>query len=780
MPRPEFLIPTMPDRRGALRARMSSIGLSAALVATLLAAAGLAQAGSLVGHVSGSGQGLVGASVRVLELARTERTVQGGRFTFADVPSGRYRVVVGLIGYASQTRTIDVAGDTTTANFDLEASAIPLDEVVVSATPFPRTPDEQYQSGESKSLVDLQNSSGSSFAEKLSDVPGVSVRSNGSAPSRPVLRGLSDNRVLVLENGLRTGDLATFDPAHATPLEAVGISQIDVVRGPSSILYGPSALAGLVNVITNIVPTVADRTLSGTVVVEGNSVSDQVAGYSNTVVSSGHHALGISAGGTHYQDIRIPAGTYVDPASATPFDLSRMPQTFDRSWEVGAGYAYQGESGHIGFGGKHYEMNYGIPGVPPNPDWIDVPPSTSRIEQSRNTGELRGLFNSQTSVLDRWKIDASYNGYTHSEFPTAQDSTGVSDPEANHFHQRTFNGSLQIHHRPLGPLQGTVGLWTDIEDLTIAGDQPLGPDSRTSGFAGYAFEEVVVSEKTRFQGGLRYDYNKIQTRPNPTSSDSVFRTLDESRLHNAVTASLGAVQSFNPRMTGSVYLARSFRAPTVQELFADGLDAASGTFTIGSADLGPETGLGIDASFRGSFQHGTLEISPYANFIKDYIYGFLTGDTIQAFPVRQFTATDARLMGFEASATYLLAEHVAVEASGDYVDARDTRNDIPLPFTPPFRGLVRATYQDRRYTGMAEVRMAARQTKLGEGDTPTAASAVVNLGVGLRLPQQGLVHNVALHCDNLLNTVYRDHLSVIKNFLPQPARGVRLNYELQF
>ncbi len=767
--------------RGALPDRASMIrAASLALATAILTSASWVQAGTLIGNVRGGGQGLVGASVRILELDRTERTGQGGRFAFADVPSGRYRLAVGLIGFAPETRAVETSGDNTTVDFDLRVSVIPLGEIVVSATPFPRTSDEQYQSVESKSLVDLENGAGSSFAEKLADVPGVTVRGNGSAPSRPMLRGLSDNRVLVLENGLRTGDLATFDPAHATPLEAVGVAQIDVVRGPSSILYGPSALGGLVNVITNIVPMVADRTLSGTVVAEGNTVSDEATGYFNSVLSGAHQALGVSAGGLHSQDIRIPSATYIDPASGTPFDLSRMPQTFNRSSEAGVGYAYQGDFGHIGIGGKHYEMNYGIPGVPPNADWMTVPPSTSRIEQRRNTVELRGLFNTREAWLAKWKLDASYNDYNHSEFPTAQDATGVSDPQANHFHKRELNAAAQFAHPQLGRLEGTVGLWTNIEDLTIEGDQPLGPNSRTTGLAAYAFEEYVATQNTRLQGGLRFDYDKIQTRPNAASTDSVFQTLDVSRLSNAVTASLGAVQKLNPRLTGSISLARSFRAPTVQELFAYGLDAASGTFSIGSADLRPETGLGVDASLRGSFPRGTFEISPYANFIKDYIYGFLRGDTIDAFPVRKFTATDARLVGIEASVTLQLAEHLALRASADRVDARGTRQDVPLPFTPPLHGLVRATYQDRRYMGMAEVRMAARQTQLGDGDTPTPGYAVVNLGVGLRLWQEGLVHNIGLHCDNLLDTVYRDHLSVIKDFLPQPARGFRLDYELQY
>jgi len=509
-------------------------------------------------------------------------------------------------------------------------------------------------------------------------------------------------------------------------------------------------------------------------------VSDQVAAYVNNVFSSANQAFRISAGGVHAQDIRIPAGTQVDPASRMPFALDRMPQSFDRSGEVGLGYAYQSAGATIGVGAKHYEMNYGIPGIPPNPNWINVPPTTSRITQTRNTVELRGLLNVGASFAKQWKLDANFNDYGHSEFPTQQDSTGVSDPQANHFHEREFNGALQLRHQPLGRLEGTFGVWANVQDLTIEGDQPLGPNSLTTDFAGYAYEEYRATSTTRLQAGLRFDYNKIQTRPYPQSSDSVFRTINASRLTNAVTASLGAVHQFNTNVTGSFSLARSFRAPTVQELFANGLDAASGTYSIGSVTLGPETGVGVDASLKGSFAAATFELSPYVNTIDHYIYGFLRGDTIQNFPVRQFAATRARLAGVDASVTFQPVQRFAITAGGDYVNAEDIQRHVPLPFTPPLRGLVRGAYQDRTYGGMIEWRLAASQHRLGDGDTPTSGYAVMNLGVSMRLVQRGLVHAVGLHCDNVFNTVYRDHLSVIKDFLPQPGRGVRLTYELLY
>ena len=754
---------------------MHRIGLFATLLFVVLAPSASAQ--TLTGTVYGGGRPIVGATVRLLEVDRVTHTGAHGEFTFSDVPRGSYRVFAGVTGYAPSTNTVNVTGDNARTSFDLRESAFELKDVVVSASPTARLSGEQYQSTASKSLVEFQNSPGTSYAEKISDLPGVAVRSMGSAPSRPILRGLGDNEVLVLENGLRMGDLATFDPAHATPITAIGITQVDVVRGPATILYGPSTIGGVVNVITDIVPSVSDHPMSGTAAIEGNTVSGEGAAYINNVYSLGKQAFRVSAGGVNAHNIRIPSGSYIDPETGTAFDLDRMPQTFERSGEAGLGYAYQSDIGTFGIGGKHFQTNYGIPGVPPNPDFTNVPPTTSRIAERRSTFEFRSLFNPGLSFARQLRFNASYNNYNHSEFPTEQDANGVSDFQANHFHKRDFNGVLQLRHQPLGRLQGTIGLWTNIEDLTIEGDEPLGPNSRTSGFAGYAYEEFAAARNTRLQAGLRYDYNKIQTRPYPQSTDPFFQTINESRLSNALTASLGAVQQLTPSLTGSLSLARSFRAPTVQELFANGLDAPSGTYTIGTATLVPETGLGLDASIKGGYEKASFELSPYANFIHDYIYGFLRGDVIQGFPVRQFGSTNARLFGVDASATVEAARYIALKVGADYVNAEDTRQHVPLPFTPPLRGLVRATYQNAIYMGLVETRMAAKQTRLGEGDTPTPGYAVVNLGVGMRFARQRIMNNISLHCDNVFNTVYRDNLSVIKDFIPQPARGFRLNYQ---
>ena len=753
---------------------------SFAIVCLVLLCAARALTGSIRGTVTGTGAPIAGATVRVLELDRTGRTGADGGFLFADIRNGTYTVFVRVIGYASRTIPVRVEGDEANLAVRLIESAIESEEIVVSASPYARTADDQYQSAESKSLVELHASPGSSFSEKISDLPGVAVRSNGSAPTRPILRGLSDNRVLVLENGLRTGDISTYDPAHAVPIEAAGITQIDVVRGPATILYGPSTIGGLVNVFTNTIPAASNTPFTGTVSLTGNSVSDEYAGYFNGVLSSGGHAFGISAAGLHAQDIRIPEGNYVDPGSGQAFFLKRMPQSFNHVEEAGIGYSYQSDFGMIGVGGKHYEMNYGIPGVPPNADWADVPPSTSRIAQKKNTVEVRSLLDVGGPLIRQVRFNANYVDYNHSEFPTAQDSTGISDPQANHFHKQAVNATLQFQHQRFGNFQGIVGFWTNIENLTIDGDMPLGPNSLTTGLAGYVYEEYLAGEDTRLQAGARFDYTRIHASPFADSPDSVFRTIDVARLSNALTASMGAVQRLSSGMTLSLSVARSFRAPTVQELFANGLDAASATFSKGEAGLSAETGFGIDASFKARIPAFVIEVSPYLNIINNYIYAFLTGDTLENFPVRQFSATDARLMGFEASITLQPVGNVAVKGSVDYVNAEDTKHGVPLPFTPPLRGILSVRYQDASYSGVLEWRLAASQTRLGDGDTPTPGYGVVNCGAGIRFSSGGLVHALSVHCDNLLDKVYRDNLSVIKDFIPQPARSFRMAYDLLF
>ncbi len=745
---------------------------------------GLALAGSIHGVIKSGDETITGASVRLLELDRSTISGAHGEYTFERVPAGTYHIFVHAVGYASKTSMVQVTDGSAELSFSLTPSALPGEEVVVSASPYARTESEQYQPVATKDANELHESPGSTFSEEIDDIPGVAMRYNAAAPSRPIVRGLGDNEDLILENGLRIGDLSTFDPAHATPIEMGEVQEVDIVRGPASILYGSNSIGGLVNVITNTIPMASSQTVSGNATVTGNSVNDLYSAHFNTVWSDGSSALQISAGDLHSGSIAIPSGTYTDPTTSQTYNLTAMPQSFMRTSDEGIGYSYQGDFGMIGVGVKHYYSNYGITGDPW--DTMYMNPTTSRIVQEKYTAELRAQFNVGGSFVNQIRLNSSASDYVHSEFPTIPDSAGTSpiEFEQNNFHQNNYNTTLQFLLQPMGNWQGTLGLWSDIENLTLGGLQPLGPNSLTTGLAGYVLEEYRAGDNTKVQGAVRYDYNNISTFGSPYSTVPVFVNFNETRTANAVTGSLGIIQNITSQITGSLNVGRSFRAPTMQELFSLGPDDASQASLVGDSNLVPETSLGIDMTLTGRFSDFTFSVSPFINFIHNYIYSYTNGvtDTIDQpnYLYRFFAQTDARLYGGEVSATAQLMDHLALTVSGDYVNAEDVNRDTALPSTPPLRGLLRLNYLDNMYSGLIEWRLVAAQNRLGDGDFYTAGYGILNLGFGVRFHSGDAVHNISVHCDNLFNKVYYDNLSAIGFFLPQPARGFRLVYDVTF
>ncbi len=719
------------------------IRLAAIFICLSLAIPGFAFAGSIHGVIKGNDATITGASVRLLELDRATISGTHGEYSFERVPAGTYHVFVHAIGYASITSTVQVTDGEAELSFSLIASAIPGEEVVVSASPYARTESDQYQPVATKDADELHQSPGSTFSEEIDDIPGVAMRYNAAAPSRPIVRGLGDNEDLILENGLRIGDLSTFDPAHATPIEMGEVQEIDIVRGPASILYGSNSIGGLVNVITNTIPMASSQTVSGNATASGNTVNDLYSAHFNTVWSDGSSALRISAGDLHSGNIAIPQNNYTDLTTGLTFNLNAMPQSFMRTSDQGIGYSYQSDFGMVGAGIKHYYSNYGITGDPYDSNQA---PSTSRIVQETYTAELKAQFNVGGSFVNQIRLNSNASDYTHSEFPTAPDTNFNATPntyyaaefQQNSFHQNNYNTTLQFLLQPMGNWQGTFGLWSDLENLTMGGMQPLGPNSLTTSLAGYALEEYRAGENTKVQGAIRYDYNNISTFASPSSTVPEFVNFNSTRTSGAVTGSLGIIQNLTQELTGSINIGRSFRAPTLQELYAIGPDDASAAVLSGDSNLVPETSIGIDMTITGRFSNFTFSVSPFINFIHNYIYSYDTKvqDTTYGTPYdyRNYAQdTSARLFGAEVSATAQLMDHLALTASGDYVNAEDVSRDTALPSTPPLRGTLRLNYLDNTYSGMVEWRLAASQTRLGDGDWLVPGYGIVNLGFGVRL-----------------------------------------------
>ena len=496
---------------------------------------------------------------------------------------------------------------TTTLDIALRESPMRLEDVVVSAAPDAGSPREQYQSTATKSRADFLTSPGTSFAEKISDLPGVAVRGNGSAPDRPILRGLGDNEVLVLENGLRMGDLATFDPAHATPIDALSIAQVDVVRGPATILYGPSTIGGIVNVITDIVPEVSDRRVSGTAAWQREfREPTRRPATSTTCSATSIRRSRLSAGGVHGSDIRIPSSNVRrSRAAGAEFDLDR--DAADVRSQLGSRRRLRvpGRSfGTIGIGGKHFADELRHSRRSAEPGFRDDSAHHVAHRAAAQHGRAAAACSTSgagCSISVRRERPRTTTTRNPSSRPRRIE-TGVSDPQANHFRKRRLNAVVQLLQQPWGRLHGTLGLWTQHREPQHRGRSAARPELDDDGVGRHTrTRSSRVTPNTRLQAGLRYDYNKIQTHPyrrvDGLGVPDAERVAAVQRGHGVARRGPAVRRAPHRIVQRRALVPRADRAGAVRQRPR----CRERHVLRRHGDARPETGYGVDASLRGTY-----------------------------------------------------------------------------------------------------------------------------------------------------------------------------------
>ncbi len=279
-----------------------------------------------------SGDPIPGATVQIRELESGTAADPDGQFEFANIASGSYTLAVSSVGFRSVNVTVNHPEDEF-VSIELRSLIMVADDVIVTASPVGR--DIQYQSAQAFNIQNLQDRQASSFGEMLDGEPGIAMRSFGPAPARPVIRGFDGDRLLILENGERMGDLSNTAHDHNISLDPLVAERVEVVRGPASLLYGSSALGGVVNIITSDIPREWSRGSSGTVALEGSSMNDGVGSFSRYQYGGEKWA---ATGRFSYRgadDLRTPAG--------------RLPVTFIQNFEGSAGFGYRNDRFSGGF-----------------------------------------------------------------------------------------------------------------------------------------------------------------------------------------------------------------------------------------------------------------------------------------------------------------------------------------------------------------------------------------------------------------------------------------------
>jgi iron complex outermembrane receptor protein len=727
------------------------------------------------------GRPLPSARVSLTQLGRAVSTAADGTFAFPNLRRGVYHLDVSLLGYAPQHVVVNVPEDGTLPRVvvTLAASPLALAGLQVTASPTAEDPLRVPQSTTQLAGKELGRNLRASVAQTLAEQPGIRARYAGPGASAPVIRGLGNERILVLQDGQRAADLSSTSSDHGLSVDPLAATQMEVVRGPASLLYGNNALGGVVNVISNDIPTAVPSHVEGFLAGQAESVNPGGAASGGLTLPLGSNlALNLRAGGRDVNDVRTGGGHTLENTAFTNLngtlglgyvggDLTAGVAYRGYGFEYGVPFEEHDEEEHEGEEEPGGELGHGHQGV--------------RLDGQRHEALGRADLALGSTGLTFLRADGTAQWYTHDEIePSGEVGTT--------FRLDTQTASLTARTQ-LGRVSGALGASGLFRQYEPLGEEALTPPASSNSFGVFLFQEFPVgavapgeAHTPRLQFGARFDQYVIDS----DAGGERFGPA-RSRTFRNVSGSVGASVPFGHDVTLSGSVARAFRAPTVEELFSNGFHAAVGSFDVGNPGLEEETNLGGELVLRARSGRVNGQLSAFYNRISSYITPFVVGDTLVEeedgallrVPLTEFRQEDAALRGLEGQVEATVADHWVVGAMGDFVRG-DFDQGGPLPFMPAGRVGGSVRWDDGHYSLGADVRHTFEQDRVSGNEFATPAYTLVDLAGGINLIRGGLVHSITLRADNLFDREYRDATSRIKEFAPNPGRNLSLVYRVLF
>jgi iron complex outermembrane receptor protein len=706
-------------------------------------------------------QPVAGATVTVEERrGATVKTDESGNFTVQAPAGAEIHLRVSAGGFLPARVEVPVTRDLAPIEIVLQDDLHYAEAVTVG--PAPRDPFESYQPTSVLSGQELDIKTEGTLGALLRTEPGVSERSLGPGPSRPIIRGQDGDRVLVLQNSQRTGDLSSQSGDHGVTINPSAATQVEVVRGPATLLYGANAIGGLVNVISNQVPTTPVTAPTGQTQVDLASNGGQAGVAGDLSVGNGRWALNLGA------SVRR-AGEYDTPEG--PVDNSQTRGAFGS-----VGVSRTSQDSYVGAGFQIDDTRYGVPVV--HGGEIQLTP---RRQVYNTRGEFRNLSGFFTSA----RGSVAYHRYRHDEEEGGEIAT--------RFENDLFDVDLRATHRPVGRMTGTVGVSGYLRAFEAIGEEALSPRVEQNVFSAFTYQEMTWSHFT-LQFGGRYDRASYAPEGGLPARD-----------FNNLSFSVGSLFRPTDASTLAVSFARAARNPALEELYFFGEHAGNISFEIGNPNLESEVAYGLDVSYRVRLPRFSAEVTYFNNTVDNYIFRneiseeefedrFGHGEEadhehdhehdhegeFEEFPYVEFIARDARLQGVEAHADVDLSRGVHVEFGMDTVHGSQADDLGPLPRIPPVRFTGGLRYHWNALQLGAQVINALEQDRVYGVETPTDGYATLRLFGAYSLQAGRLLHTFSARFDNVTNELYRNHLSLVKDIVPEMGRNARVVWSVKF
>ncbi len=678
-------------------------------------------------------------------------TDENGVYEFPEVSPGRYTVIAHLERLPDVIRTVEIAAGAV-VTLDIEFTLSPVrEQITVTASGQAETLAQAFQAVTSLDATDLLGRNTTSLGEALEHQPGVAKRSFGPGTSRPVIRGFDGDRVLVLQDGIRTGSLSSQSGEHGEPIDVLSLDTIEIVKGPATLLYGSNALGGVVNAITrhHQMHQHPHKGLRGYMTGTGGSANAQGGGSAGLEYGVGHWLFWGNGGGQRTGDYRTPIG--------------RIPNSGTHGGNGTGGFGRYSERGFFSLSYGYDARLYGVPfagrlHAPHEEQDHDETETLVDLRMRRHNVRLSGGLGDLGSFLDRMQFSLDYTRYRHWELE--------DDVPTTLFENRHVVARIVLDERRQRGFSGSFGLWLMHRRYETSGEEVLAPPVTQRALALFALQQWDV-RRLVLQFGGRLEYNGYDPVGLPRRSFTGFSGAAGLRL---------------PLWEGGTLVlnyTHSYRAPALEELYNRGPHVGNLAFEIGDPTLGRERGDGVDFSLRHRSDRWRAEANVYYYRLADFVFPAPTGEIREGLREVVFRQADSRFLGTELGLDVALHSRVWLALGLDAVDAELRPSKTPLPRIPPVRGRARLDIQLKGFTLAPEVLMARAQNDIFPTETRTPGYSVFNLSLNYTRVQAHVLHIFSITGFNLGDRLYRNHLSFIKDFAPEIGRGVRFTYTLR-
>lgn len=696
---------------------------------------------------------------------------------------------ISAAGYGDSFVTV---GDESQLDISLTAGGI--ERIVVAASGIHKYNLEMATPVSVLATEELSRRTEPTLGETLKYEPGVHANYYGPVASSPIIRGLDGPRVRVMNNGLSTGDVSRISPDHAITADALTAQQIEVLRGPATLLYGSGAIGGVVNVVDNRIPRQLRANSETKLETRYVDVSDEKTVALNHEGSSNNIAWHVDGFNRDTADYEVPRFTN---------DEGESTNTLENSWTqskaLNAGVSLIGDAGLFGISIGRLESDYGIPGQHEEHGEEHGGEDTELDEHAEEEGVFAKLKQNRLSMagelytpfagVETLAFTAAYTDYQHQEIEDGAPGTT--------FKNKALESRITLEHEAIAGWHGIVGYHLQHADYQAFGEEAFTPDSDSLSHALFALEEKQFGNLTVQLGG-RIERTKHSAGAVELGHEAGM-VSDLSDTFAALSASAGLVWEFTPGFSWALAVSHSERAPSAAELYSNGAHIATSSYELGLAyelrdgeievserNVKKETANNVDVTFR-SFQGDlTFTYNFFYNKVGDYLYLSNTGLTMEdleagdgSFPLYQYQQQDATLYGMEFEARYKLNNAQSLNVFFDAVRAKLDGGDY-LPRIPPYKTGVGYQYNGLSWSADIGVTHYARQDKVAVNESTTKGYTLVDANINYDFNLAKVDMTAFLRATNLTNELAFVHSSLIKEDAPLPGRALTIGIRAMF